>query len=143
MYDRILLPTDGSDASNRAVEEAIGLAGATGAELHVLFVVEDIPYAPEMMDDEVESRIRQIGQEALEKIRARAEETGVDVVTEFEEGAPHTSILTYAEAADVDAIVMGTHGRSGLDRYLLGSVTERVVRTAEVPVLTVRMDTDE
>jgi len=58
MYDRILLPTDGSDASNRAVEEAIGLAEATGAELHVLFVVEDIPYAPEMMDDEVEARIR-------------------------------------------------------------------------------------
>ena len=139
MYDRILLPTDGSDASNRAVEEAIGLAEATGAELHVLFVVEDIPYAPEMMDDEVEAQIRRIGEDALEEIRSRADEAGVEVVTDLEEGAPHTAILSYTDEADIDAIVMGTHGRSGLDRYLLGSVTERIVRTAEVPVLTVRM----
>jgi len=142
MYDRILLPTDGSDASNRAVEEAIGLAEATGAKLHVLFVVEDIPYAPEMMDDEVEARIRNIGEDALEEIRARADEAGVEVVTDLEEGAPHTAILGYADEADIDAIVMGTHGRSGLDRYLLGSVTERIVRTADVPVLTVRMSSE-
>ena len=56
------------------------------------------------------------------------------------EGAPHTAILEYAGEAGVDAIVMGTHGRSGLDCYLLGSVTERVVRTADAPVLTVRME---
>ena len=62
------------------------------------------------------------------------------VVTETREGVPHDTILEYAEEADVDVVVMGTHGRSGLDRYLLGSVTERVVRSAEVPVLTVRME---
>ncbi|WP_254839632.1 universal stress protein [Natronomonas marina] len=140
MYDRILLPTDGSDATNRAVEQAVGLARETGAELHVLFVVEDIPYAPEMMDDTVEKQLREIGEEALEKIRERADEAGVEVVADIREGAPHTAILEYADEAGVDAIVMGTHGRSGLDRYLLGSVTERVVRTAEIPVLTVRME---
>lgn len=139
MYDRILLPTDGSDAGNRAVEQAVGLARETGADLHVLFVVEDIPYAPEMMDDTVEEQLREIGEETLEAIRARADEAGVTVAEAIEEGAPHTAILEYADDEDVDVIVMGTHGRSGLDRYLLGSVTERVVRTADVPVLTVRM----
>lgn len=143
MYERILLPTDGSDASDRAVEQAIGLARETGAALHVLFVVEDIPYAPEMMDDEVEGQLRDVGEEAIDGIRARADEAGVEVVPALREGAPHTTILEYADESDADVIAMGTHGRSGLDRYLLGSVTERVVRTADVPVLTVRMDADE
>ena len=143
MYERILLPTDGSDASDRAVEQAIGLARETGATLHVLFVVEDIPYAPELMDDEVEGQLRELGQEALEEIRAQADEADVAVDAVLRQGAPHTTILEYAEEADVDLIVMGTHGRSGLDRYLLGSVTERVVRTADAPVLTVRMERDD
>ena len=141
MYDRILLPTDGSDANSRAVEQAVGLARETGAGLHVLFVLEDVPYAPETMDDAVEGQLREIGEAAIEEIEKRAEAAGVDLVTEMREGVPHETILEYAEEADVDAVVMGTHGRSGLDRYLLGSVTERVVRAAEVPVLTVRMET--
>ena len=140
MYGRILLPTDGSDANSRAVEQAVGLARETGAGLHVLFVLEDIPYAPEMMDDAVEGQLREIGEAAIEEIEERAEAAGVDLVTEMRKGVPHETILEYAEEAGVDAVVMGTHGRSGLDRYLLGSVTERVVRSAEVPVLTVRME---
>ena len=142
MYEKILLPTDGSDAGNPAVEEAIGLARETGAALHVLFVVEDIPYAPEMMDDRVEAQLRAVGEEALETIRTRADEAGVEIVADMREGAPHTSIIDYIEETDCDLVVMGTHGRSGLDRYLLGSVTERVVRTAPVPVLTVRRSED-
>lgn len=143
MYERILLPTDGSDASNPAVEQAIGLARETGAELHVLFVVEDIPYAPEMMDDQVEGQLREIGEDAIENIRKRADEAGIDIVEAIREGAPHNSILGYADEEDADIIVMGTHGRSGLDRYLLGSVTERVVRTSDIPVLTVRVSGDD
>lgn len=138
MYDRILLPTDGSEANNRAVEQAIGLARETDAELHVVFVVEDIPYAPEMMDDQVEGQLRAIGEKAIEDIRERAESEGVEIVATIREGAPHSSILGYVDEEDVDVIVMGTQGRSGLDRYLLGSVTERIVRTSDVPVLTVR-----
>jgi nucleotide-binding universal stress UspA family protein len=142
MYDRILLPTDGSQGNSRAVEQAIGLAAETDAELHVLFVVEDMPYAPEMMGGEVEARLRQIGEEAIEEIRDRADAAGVALETAIEDGSPHRSILEYADSEGVDLIVMGTHGRSGLDRYLLGSVTERVVRGADAPVLTVRV-TDE
>ena len=142
MYERILLPTDGSEGNNRAVRQAIDLAAETGAELHVLFVVEEMPYAPEMMDDRVEARLREIGEEAIEDIRTRTEDAGVELRTAIEEGVPHRSILECVDAEDVDLIVMGTQGRSGLDRYLLGSVTERVVRGADIPVLTVRVSAD-
>lgn len=143
MYDRILLPTDGSRGNSPAVDQAVDLAAETGAELHVLFVVEDIHYGPELMDGQVEARLRQIGKEAIEEIRTRAAEVGIDVETAVESGTPHHEILEYADENDVDVIVMGTHGRSGLDRYLLGSVTERVVRTSERPVLTVRVPDDQ
>jgi len=143
MYDRILLPTDGSRGNSRAVEQAIGLAAQSDARLHVLFVVEDLPYAPEMMDGQVEARLREIGEEAISDIRQRAADAGVSVETALEDGTPHQSILEYADEEGMDLIVMGTHGRSGLDRYLLGSVTERVVRGADTPVLTVRVDGDE
>ena len=142
MYDRILLPTDGSRGNSRAVDQAIGLAAQSDAELHVLFVVEDLPYAPEMADGQVEARLREIGEEAVSEIRQRADEAGVAVETALEDGTPHRAILEYVDDAGIDLVVMGTHGRSGLDRYLLGSVTERVVRGAEVPVLTVRVDED-
>ena len=143
MYDRILLPTDGSQGNSRAVEQAIGLAAQSDARLHVLFVVEDLPYAPEMMDGQVEARLREIGEEAISDIRQRADDAGVSVETALEDGTPHQSILEYADEEGMDLIVMGTHGRSGLDRYLLGSVTERVVRGADTPVLTVRVNGDE
>lgn len=142
MYDRILLPTDGSEGSDRALGQAIELATETGAELHVLFVVENVSYAPEMADERVTLQLRGIGENAIESVRERAEAAGVDVETAIEEGTPHRAILEYADESDVDLIVMGTHGRSGLDKYLLGSVTERVVRTADVPVLTVRVEPD-
>jgi nucleotide-binding universal stress UspA family protein len=143
MYDRILLPTDGSEGNDRAVGEAIDLAAETGAELHVLFVVEELPYAPEMTEDRLEVQLRGIGEEATETIRERAEEAGVTAQTAIEDGTPHLEILGYVDREMIDLVVMGTHGRNGLDKYLLGSVTERVVRSADVPVLTVRVDGDD
>jgi nucleotide-binding universal stress UspA family protein len=141
VYDRILLPTDGSEGINRAADEAIALAAEVGAELHVLFVVEEIPHAPEMMGDQLAAQLRQIGENAIEDIRERAADAGadIDIETAIDDGIPHQAILQHADEADIDLVVMGTHGRSGLDRYLLGSVTERVVRAADVPVLTVRV----
>lgn len=140
MYERILLPTDGSEAGNPAVDEAIELAKDTGSELHVLFVVETQSYAPELMDETVEASLQTMGEEAINTIESRAadEDVDVDVVTEIRHGIPHETIIDYADETDCDVIVMGTHGRTGLDRYLLGSVTERVVRASETPVLTVR-----
>jgi nucleotide-binding universal stress UspA family protein len=143
VYNRILLPTDGSEGINRAAAEAIALAAEVDAELHVLFVVEEIPHASEMMSGQLTAQIRQIGEDAIEDIRERADDAGIDLESHIEEGIPHQAILKYADDADIDLVVMGTHGRSGLDRYLLGSVTERVVRTADVPVLTVRVSDED
>jgi len=66
----------------------------------------------------------------------------VSVVTAVRTGAPYERILDYADQEGADMVVMGTHGRTGVDRYLLGSVTEKVVRTADIPVLTVRAEED-
>lgn len=143
MYDRILLPSDAGDAGGRAVDQAVGLARETGAELHLLFVVEEVPHAPEMVDQSVEKQLRSVGESVLAGIRDRAEGAGLSVETTVREGVPHVAIVDYADEVGADVIVMGTHGRSGLNRYLLGSVTERVVRTADVPVLTVRIAGDD
>ena len=143
MYDRILLPSDAGDAGGRAVDQAIRLARETGAELHLLFVVEEVPHAPEMVEQSVEKQLRSVGESVLAGIRDRAEGAGLSVETTVREGVPHVAIVDYADEVGADVIVMGTHGRSGLNRYLLGSVTERVVRTAGVPVLTVRIAGDD
>jgi len=139
MYDTILVPTDGSEPADAAVEHAIDLAGSSGATLHVLSVVDSSAYtsldvSSESVLDSLETRAR----EATETVAEMATDAGVDTVTEVSVGSPHAQITDYAETTDVDLIVMGTHGRTGLDRVLLGSVTERVVRAASCPVLTVR-----
>ncbi len=147
MYDRILVPTDGSDPATAAIEEAIELATQNDAELHALYVVEPIPLggfsagaepASAEWSDVVE-RQRDEGSAVTAEIAELAREHDLEVVEAIEHGKPNVQILEYADEHDIDAIVMGTHGRSGADRLVLGSVTEKVVRKSDVPVLTVRM----
>ncbi len=139
MYDRILVPTDGSDPADRAFERALDLASTYDAALHLLYVVDVSALAGEFDAVTVVEHLERSGRETVQRLRKRAEEAGVeDVTTKVVEGTPYRTILEYADDEEVDLVVMGTHGRTGLDRYLLGSVTERVVRTADVPVLTVR-----
>jgi nucleotide-binding universal stress UspA family protein len=83
--------------------------------------------------------LRDEGESAVADIRQLAEGAGLPVETTVLEGSPSREIVRYAEEQDCDLIVMGTHGRGGIDRLLLGSVAERVVRASEVPVLTVRV----
>ena len=145
MYDRILVPTDGSECADRAVEHALDIAGQYDAELHVLSVVDsrDVSHsAPAISPDQVEQTLRDRAESVVEEVADRAEAAGVDAVTAVEPGIPDDVVVEYAEDEDCDLIVMGTHGRTGLERYLLGSVTERTVRRSSVPVLTVR-GTDE
>lgn len=148
MYETVLFPTDGSDESFHALEHAIDVAETYGATLHALYVVETdygsagFDDVPVNVDAILEAR-RADGARALERVEARAERTGTTVVTAVREGGVvHREILDYADENDADVIVMGTHGRRGLDRWLLGSVTERVVRTSPIPVLTVRGESD-
>jgi len=143
MYEAILVPTDGSEGSERATENAIEIATRFDATLHALYVVEtgDVSHDEPAADiyEEVQAR----GKAALDDVAERAEAADVGTVeTVLAEGEPYRAILDYVDERDVDLVVMGTHGRSGLERYLLGSVTEKVVRMADVPVLTVPLPED-
>ena len=145
MYERILVPTDGSDLVGRAVDEAVELAAQVGASVHALYVVDNRGYStlPDTKWLTVEEALTEEGEEAVAAVAERAERAGVDVETTVETGIPHQVILDYAANEAVDVVVMGTHGRTGLEHFLLGSVTEKVIRSADVPVLVVRLDEDE
>lgn len=139
MYDRILYPTDGSEGAEAALEPAIDHACQYDASLHVLYVVEETAPAMEAGAPDVLDALERRGEEVIEDVRTRALEADVESVqATVAAGSPYRQIQRYVEDADIDLIVMGTHGRRGIDRYLLGSVAEKVVRTADCPVLTIR-----
>ncbi|MDQ2053872.1 universal stress protein [Halobellus sp. H-GB7] len=139
MYDKILVPTDGSAATEGAVEHAIELAKQYDATVHALYVVDTGAYSSlEMGSDIVIEALQEEGNTAVEEVEERGEEAGVDVVTTVETGIAHRVIVDYVAEEGIDLVVMGTHGRTGVGRFLLGSVAEKVVRTADAPVMTVR-----
>jgi nucleotide-binding universal stress UspA family protein len=144
MYKNILIPTDGSDASQIALNHGLELAKSIGATVTVLFAIENPftstwgGFAPSdagtvggIMDD-----LRALGQRTLDTALESAKGSGVTVQPLITEDLRvRDAILEAAKTHDL--IVMGTHGRSGLDRVLLGSVTEYVIRHAETPTLVV------
>jgi nucleotide-binding universal stress UspA family protein len=139
MFDRILIPTDGTPSSDCAVENGLELAAKHDASVHALYVVET-DSSMGHYDPFVERR-ESDGEEAVEAIEARAAEYGVPVTKVFRYGKPHEEILDYAADHEIDLIMMGTHGRSGFDRLVsAGSVAERVVRKADVPVMVAGQD---
>jgi nucleotide-binding universal stress UspA family protein len=129
-YERILLPTDGSESAGRAADHALELAGALDATLHALSVTED-----SLLGEDADTST---AEEAIDAVTDAAERHGVEnVETHIEAGEPDEVILEYVEERNLDAIVMGATGRRGIDRVLLGSVAEKTVRSATVPVVTV------
>jgi len=165
MYDTILYPTDGSPGSEAALDSVRDLATAQDATVHIMYVVDTAHALGIGGDPQKESSPGMVGnpkggskgmvgrRSGSKKVREGLEERGekiveeakaqlddVETVTAVESGDPHQIILDYTEQNDIDMIVMGTHGRTGFDRYLLGSVAEKVVRLSDVPVLTVRPD---
>lgn len=141
MYDHILIPTDGSDPAAAATEHALTIADRFDATVHALYVVDTdgiAHEAPGLGLDALRDALREEGEAATASVEERAEERGVDVTVAVVEGLAEDTIVHYADDHDIDLIVMGTHGRRGLDRYLVGSVTERVVRATDVPTLVVR-----
>lgn len=163
MYRNILHPTDGSNGSNAALETARDLAEKYDATVHVLHVVDPSTVGWGIADDqhdtentgmigdpeggatgmigeqETSSQVLEqktdYAEEIVEQVASELSEVDVETVVEY--GQPHEVILDYADE-EADCIVMGTHGRTGLERYLLGGVTEKVVRLSDVPVMTVR-----
>ncbi len=141
-YGRVLVPTDGSDCAAAALDLGAGLATTGGATLHVLSVLDIAQYGIDTRVDVQLDRLEAASEAAVDEATARAEAAGVDpesLVGAVEVSSSiHRAIMSYVEDHDVDAVVVGTHGRTGFHRYMLGSVAEKLVRTAPVPVLTVR-----
>ncbi|WP_254530834.1 universal stress protein [Natrinema gelatinilyticum] len=138
MYETILVPIDGSDPANRAVEHALAIADEYDAQIDLLYCVETFRYgepalsSTEIVLDELEDR----GQDLLTDLAERADNYGTDVSTCLCHGRPWEEILARAADVDADLIVIGYQGQSHTRDRRIGSTAERVVRTADRPVLT-------
>ncbi len=138
-YDRILVATDGSPGSTPVIEHSIRLAGLSDAEIHALYVV-DRRYPSATEYDMVVERMEDEGTKALEAVETAATEHEISVHKHLRRGVPAAEIVAAADQYDANIIVVGTHGRSAIGRFIhAGSVTERVVRTAEIPVFVTRI----
>ena len=136
---RVLTPIDFSDASETALRHAKELALTYGAEIDLLHVV-DAPLYPSIYDDSVDMPGQEVLAEAEQGLADLAREiVGVEhAMAEVVTGHPVNEILRYVEANEVDLLVIATHGRTGLNRLLIGSVAERVVRQSPIPVFLVK-----
>jgi nucleotide-binding universal stress UspA family protein len=144
MFKRILVPTDGSDITQKAVEASIRLAGALGAEVHTICVKEPFPYGA---ISEMQPTPPQEFFDAQERIAARhvaavieaCAAAGVPCHGVSVEGLhPWEAIIEHAQRTDCDLLVMGSHGRRGVSALLLGSETQKVLTHTKIPVLVVR-----
>lgn len=146
---RILVPTDFSDNAKQALRYGRALATTFGAELHLLHVLQDlVSVLPEPglafpPPGDYMGELQESAERALQQLLSSPDAKPLSVVRETRQGPPFLEIVRYAQEAEIDLIVLGTHGRTGLAHILLGSVAEKVVRKAPCPVLTVRPDEHE
>lgn len=145
MYDKILVPLDGSPTSQRGFEEAVALARVMKSTLVLVHVIDTVPLALDMVPatslQDISDGLRKQGQGLLERARQTAAEHGVATESRLIEGRLERvadTLVTEAHDAHCDLVVMGTHGRRGFSHALMGSDAERVVRQCPVPVLLVR-----
>ncbi|MDG6219957.1 MAG: universal stress protein [Candidatus Thermoplasmatota archaeon] len=139
-YKRILIPTDGSEYTKIAVEKGISLAALLGAKVTALYVVDQASFAaipPDSMITNLYSILNREGEEAVKHVKELGEKAGVQVEMKIAEGVPAEEIVKEAKANDI--VVMGTLGRTGISRLLLGNVAEKVVRHAPCPVMLIRL----
>jgi nucleotide-binding universal stress UspA family protein len=139
LFKRILIPTDGSEYTKAAIAKGLELAKLMNAEVTAMYVVDQTSFINFPMDStmvSVYSLLEKEGKEAVEYVRKEGEKIGVKVETIVEEGSPVRKIVDASK--NFDLIVMGTLGRTGFSKLLLGSVAERVVRYADCPVMVVR-----
>ena len=139
---RLLLPTDFSDFAAPAADYAREFAERFNAELHLLHVLEtQVTTTKFMMGLTIPERIEESAQEATAKLKQLYDDdwsSGQSIVYDTAQGVPFAQIIKYSRDKEIDMIVMGTHGRTGLPHVFIGSVAERVVRHAVCPVLTIR-----
>lgn len=139
MYDEILIPTDGSTEAEKGEDHGVELAAAVGARVHALYVVEEggNPWMRNAMEDQL-GEARAYGNEITGDVAEYADELGVESVTAIEVGPDvHEEICDYVEEHDIDLIVMGS-GYRGQIGGMLGGTAEKILRTVEIPVTTLR-----
>ena len=142
-YSKILIPLDGSELSEEAFGAALPLAKAFGSEMMFVGVLDltagmyDV-YSEAFNPVDLKAQLEKFLESALDRARTRAENEGVKARRFLKVGVPHEEIATLSEEEGADLIVMTTHGRKGLTHLLLGSVTEKVIRTSPCPVLVIR-----
>jgi len=143
MYDDILLPFDGSDGAQAVLDHVAEIADTEDATVHVLFVADTTRDSITVIRGEPVDALVRHGQSLVADAERTLTSLDVDYETDVVQGNPASEITGYAERHGHDLIAMATHGRSGISRFLLGSVTEKVVRLSSTPVLTARMQPDE
>ncbi len=135
----ILLPLECSDVEEPAVDNALDLARQNDAALHLFSVVDwGLTGWDYQTGEHVVNELHSKKKRYLDKIREKAEERGVEVILKVvEDRDVHDRIIEYTDDNNIDLLVMATHGRSGIDRFLLGSTTERVIRSSSIPMMIV------
>ncbi|WP_410507786.1 universal stress protein [Methanosarcina hadiensis] len=142
-YRNIVIATDGSENTQKAISYGIEIAKLSGATVHALYVVDissfsSIPMSSEGGWEAMYQILKMEGERAVSAVKSQGEAAGVEVRENVLEGHPINEIIEFAENNNADLIVMGTLGKTGLDRFLLGSVADKVVRSSKVPVMVVR-----
>lgn len=153
MYKKILLPTDGSENSKRANKHALWIADKSNADIVIMYVIE--PHFPELAtglplstlptpDERFYEEIRNEGHQIIDNFKQELEDVqckgickNTNLKSIITEGKPSNEIVNILDKENIDLVVMGTSGRHGLDRFVIGSVTERVVRNAKKPVMVI------
>ena len=140
----ILFPTDFSEGSSQALQYAVDLTKKYGAKLYVVHVIYDIAkatgwYVPHVSMDQMYKEIQEGAKKELEKFGVEALGEVKNIERTVLTGVPHEELMNFAKKNKIDLIIMGTHGRKGIDRILFGSTAAQIVRFAPCPVLTVRL----
>ena len=141
IYKKLVLAVDGSEVSKSAVQHAVKLAKQESGTIIAVHIIPpiDVTDIETFRPDMVLESLKREGEQILAEVKEIAEKEGVQVQTRIEYGAPYEKICEVAEESDADLIVMGSHGRTGIEKVFIGSVTERVIRKAKCcPVLVVK-----
>jgi len=144
MYDTVLVPTDGSDTVAQTLPHALRLAADTDAKIQVVYVVDTraIHAADADERETVDADLTEAGQKAVEAVADQAATEGIEVETAVRRGTPDKEIISYAAEHDSDVIVIGTDGKTPREKLqALGSVSERVVDNAPIPVFVIKDET--
>lgn len=141
-YEDVLVPTDGSRGAAVATEWALDIADAYDATVHALSVIDPMSLGIDVRSVDRTQVLEDAAEEAVDDVLAAAREAGLEATGAVTEGTPYRKIGAYVDEAEIDLVIMGTNGASDLERYLVGGVTDRMVRTSQVPVVTVRRPGD-